>query len=76
MIFPFQSNESVSKLDLTGNCMDLGGRFFAKSLCMNHTITYLNLSNNGLKQAGPDIANMVAENNTLQTLILSSMISI
>lgn len=64
-------NESITRLDLTGNCMELGGKYFAKSLCSNHAIKYLNLSNNSLKQTGEEIANMIAENNTIQTLILS-----
>jgi hypothetical protein len=58
-------------MDLSGNAIEAGGAYIGRSLQMNRTLTYLNLSKNKLGlQAGMDIAEMLGFNTTLKTLIL------
>ncbi len=67
-----ENNAMVVTVDLTGNCMYLGGCYFALSLCKNNAITYLNLSDNSLKYCAKELSHMLMENSTISSLILSS----
>ena len=45
-----EKNNKITTLNLSYNGMDYGGKYFAKSMSLNQTITYLNLSNNKLSK--------------------------
>ncbi|KAI8829883.1 hypothetical protein BJ741DRAFT_369718 [Chytriomyces cf. hyalinus JEL632] len=64
-------NNSISHLDLSDNWIESGGAHIGRSLQINRTLTFLNLSNNKLSlHGGAEIAEMLGFNGTLKTLIL------
>ncbi|KAI8619149.1 hypothetical protein BC830DRAFT_825542 [Chytriomyces sp. MP71] len=66
-----QSNTTITLLDLSDNWIESGGAHLGRSLQINRTLTYLNLTNNKLGlQGATEIAEMLSFNGTLKTLIM------
>ncbi|KAJ3382497.1 hypothetical protein HDU84_004247 [Entophlyctis sp. JEL0112] len=66
-----ENNTSIARLDLTNNWIESGGAFIGRSLQINRTLVFLNLSDNKLGLLGGlEMAEMLGYNGTLKTLIL------
>lgn len=66
------TNNTITKLDLTNNSIESGGADIGRSLQINRTLAYLNLSENKLgMEAGKEIAEMLTYNGSLKILLLS-----
>lgn len=66
------TNATIVRLVLNNNMIASAGGAIGLSLKTNRTITHLDLSNNQLaSQSGPAIAEMIADNEVLKTVLLN-----
>ncbi|KAJ3333753.1 hypothetical protein HDU76_004249 [Blyttiomyces sp. JEL0837] len=66
-----ENNNTITCLDLSNNWIESGGAYIGRSLQINRTLAYLNLTDNRLGlQGGLEMAEMLSFNGSLKTLIL------